>query len=128
MLVMMYENTFQVFVDQIFRIFDKDGNGSIDFKVVTICILVKIILIYWERQLAIMVLTMMTLITILELVTDDSHAINTVDTLKEFMMATDMTASGSPEEKLRWAFKMYDKDGSGGPVKKHFRSKVDLIS
>ena len=33
--------------------------------------------------------------------------------LQEFMMATDMTASGSPEEKLRWAFKMYDKDGSG---------------
>ena len=29
-------------------------------------------------------------------------------------MATDMTASGTPEEKLRWAFKMYDKDGSGG--------------
>ena len=24
----------QVFVDQIFRIFDKDGNGSIDFKVI----------------------------------------------------------------------------------------------
>ena len=33
--------------------------------------------------------------------------------VQEFMMATDMTASGSPEEKLRWAFKMYDKDGSG---------------
>ena len=29
------------------------------------------------------------------------------------MLATDMTSSGSPEEKLRWAFKMYDKDGSG---------------
>ena len=28
-------------------------------------------------------------------------------------MATDMTASGSAEEKLHWAFKMYDKDGSG---------------
>ena len=42
-----------VFVDQIFRIFDKDGNGSIDFK--------------------------------------------------EFMLATDMTASGTPEEKLRYA-------------------------
>ncbi|CAB4067157.1 Frequenin-1,Neuronal calcium sensor 2,Hippocalcin-like protein 4,Neurocalcin homolog,Neurocalcin-delta,Neurocalcin,Neurocalcin-delta B,Visinin-like protein 1,Neurocalcin-delta A,Neuron-specific calcium-binding protein hippocalcin,Hippocalcin-like protein 1 [Lepeophtheirus salmonis] len=53
----------QVFVDQIFRIFDNDGNGTIDFK--------------------------------------------------EFMMATDMTASGSPEEKLAWAFKMYDKDNSG---------------
>ena len=37
LLVKMYGNTFQVFVDQIFRIFDKDGNGSIDFKVVTIC-------------------------------------------------------------------------------------------
>ena len=33
LLVKMYGNTFQVFVDQIFRIFDKDGNGSIDFKV-----------------------------------------------------------------------------------------------
>ncbi len=41
----------RVFVDQIFRIFDKDGNGSIDFR--------------------------------------------------EFMLATDMTASGTPEEKLR---------------------------
>ena len=30
--------------------------------------------------------------------------------LQEFMIATDMTNSGDPEEKLRWAFKMYDKD------------------
>ena len=32
------------------------------------------------------------------------------------MLATDMTSSGSPEEKLHWAFKMYDidKDASGG--------------
>ena len=44
------------FVDHIFRIFDKDASGSIDFI--------------------------------------------------EFMMATDMTASGTPEEKLRWAFKV----------------------
>ena len=29
------------------------------------------------------------------------------------MVATDMTSSGSIEEKLRWAFKMYDKDESG---------------
>ena len=33
--------------------------------------------------------------------------------LQEFMIATDMTNSGDPEEKLRWAFKMYDKDNSG---------------
>ena len=25
------------------------------------------------------------------------------------MVATDMTTSGDPEEKLRWAFKIYDK-------------------
>ncbi len=58
---MIYDATFPVgsskdFVDQIFRIFDKDGDGTIDFK--------------------------------------------------EFMLATDMTASGTPEEKLRWAFKV----------------------
>lgn len=29
------------------------------------------------------------------------------------MIATDMTTGGSVEERLRWAFKMYDQDGSG---------------
>ena len=29
------------------------------------------------------------------------------------MIATDMTTGGSVEERLRWAFKMYDEDGSG---------------
>ena len=43
------------FLEQLFRIFDKDGDGSIDFK--------------------------------------------------EFMIATDMTSAGDPEEKLRWAFR-----------------------
>ena len=34
------------------------------------------------------------------------------------MLATDMTSSGSTEEKLRWAFKMYDEDGSGDKKEK----------
>ena len=44
---------------------------------------------------------------------------------QEFMLATDMTASGSPEEKLRWAFKMYDKDGSGALTLQLSRIFVD---
>ena len=33
----------QVFVDQIFRIFDKDHNGSIDFRVRMMCVTLKLI-------------------------------------------------------------------------------------
>ena len=29
------------------------------------------------------------------------------------MIATDIKSGGSAEDKLRWAFKMYDRDGSG---------------
>lgn len=43
------------------------------------------------------------------------------------MLATDMTSSGSPEEKLRWAFKMYDKDGSGLQINKN-SMRIRLIS
>ena len=32
---------------------------------------------------------------------------------KEFLVATYMTAWGTPEEKLKWAFKMYDRNESG---------------
>ena len=38
------------------------------------------------------------------------------------MIATDMTSSGSTEEKLRWAFKMYDEDGSGDTLLKIYTS------
>ena len=47
------------------------------------------------------------------LIVDKKRTRDKLQVFQEFMLATDMTASGSPEEKLRWAFKMYDKDGSG---------------
>ena len=33
--------------------------------------------------------------------------------LKEFVLATNMTSCGSVEDKMRWAFKIYDVDQSG---------------
>ena len=37
---------------------------------------------------------------------------------QEFMIATDMTTGGTLEERLRWAFKMYDEDGSGENIER----------
>ena len=32
---------------------------------------------------------------------------------QEFVLATNLTTAASAEEKLKWAFKLYDKDESG---------------
>ena len=38
----------------------------------------------------------------------------TTSNAKEFMLATNLSEANSPDDKLRMAFKMYDKDSSGG--------------
>ena len=82
-------------MDQIFRIFDKDGDGTIDFKVSKVFIIFKVSKVFIIATL---------------------YGCN-----QEFMLATDMTASGSAEEKLYWTFKMFDLDGSG---KRSFKGPV----
>ena len=87
-----------ILVDHIFRVFDKDSNGFIDFRV------------NWKKNSAV----------------DISSEILC---WQEFMIATDMTSScGTSDEKLRWAFKMYDEDGSGKSYLSPFSNKQNKKS
>ncbi len=60
---LMPESEALAYTNEVFRIFDADGDGRVSFT--------------------------------------------------EYMMATDMTSKGTPIEKLKWAFKFYDKDNNG---------------
>ena len=66
-----------VIIEHLFRIFDRDGDGTIDFK--------------------------------------------------EFVLATEITTSGQPEEKLRWTFKvqLLTKERRARVCLKHFRKIFD---
>ena len=43
----------------------------------------------------------------------DSSGLSIHVIIQEFLIAIDMALNGSPEEKLRWGFRIFDKDGSG---------------
>ena len=51
---------------------------------------------------------LMMIILIILMMIDENY-----DLKQEFVVATNLTTAGSAEDKLRWAFRMYDKDGSG---------------
>ena len=51
---------------------------------------------------------LMMIILIILMMIDENY-----DGKQEFVVATNLTTAGSAEDKLRWAFRMYDKDGSG---------------
>ena len=50
---------------------------------------------------------------------------------QEFMLATNASEANTTEEKLRWAFRLYDKDSSGGThnmMRKHLYCRSVCVS
>ncbi|XP_029001035.1 guanylyl cyclase-activating protein 2-like [Betta splendens] len=56
----------------------------------------------------------------------DKNGDNTIDFL-EFVAALNLVFRGDLEHKLRWSFKVYDKDGNGYVEKEELRAIVDSI-
>ncbi|XP_026233521.1 guanylyl cyclase-activating protein 2-like [Anabas testudineus] len=56
----------------------------------------------------------------------DKNGDNTIDFL-EFVAALNLVFRGDLEHKLRWSFKVYDKDGNGYVEKDELRSIIDSI-
>ena len=79
----MPEQNAEMFVDQIFRAFDRDNNGSLDFHVGA----------FWHQHYTDLNLAFLS--------------------AQEFLKLTEFTEKGSIKDKLSWAFKVYDKDMSG---------------
>ena len=74
----------KIFINQIFKLFDKNNSGEITFRVrVEISI---------SRYHCLMIIMF---------------------SLQQFVLATNMTSCSSPTDKLKWTFKMFDADGSG---------------
>ena len=46
---------------------------------------------------------------------------------KEFMLAVDLVAARTPEEKLIWAFRMYDVDNSGQIDKEEMVNVIESV-
>ncbi|KAI6178180.1 hypothetical protein M3Y98_00472800 [Aphelenchoides besseyi] len=46
---------------------------------------------------------------------------------KEFLLAINVTSSGTPEQKLEWAFRMYDIDGNGTIDEKEMIKIIEAI-
>ncbi|XP_037553624.1 guanylyl cyclase-activating protein 2 [Nematolebias whitei] len=57
----------------------------------------------------------------------DKNGDNTIDFL-EFVAALNLVFRGDLEHKLRWSFKVYDKDGNGFVDRSELRSIIDSIS